>query len=90
MERFFEPTENKTTFQQEIWGGLTTFMTLAYIIFVQPVVMHAAGMDLESALLATCISSALATFVIASLTMVMGQGIAFMHSIQRSSLRVMV
>ena len=38
-------------------------MTLAYIIFVQPVVMNAAGMDLESALLATCIASALATFV---------------------------
>ncbi len=37
-------------------------MTLAYLIFVQPVVMNAAGMDLESALLATCIASALATF----------------------------
>ncbi len=38
-------------------------MTLAYILFVQPVVMNAAGMDLESALLATCTASALATFV---------------------------
>ena len=63
MERFFKLAENRTTFQQEIWGGLTTFMTLAYILFVQPVVMNAAGMDLESALLATCLASALATFV---------------------------
>ncbi len=63
MERFFQLKKNKTTWQREVFGGLTTFMTLAYIIFVQPVVMHAAGMDLESALLATCIASALATFV---------------------------
>jgi AGZA family xanthine/uracil permease-like MFS transporter len=39
-------------------------MTMAYIIFVQPVVLAAAGMDLESVLVATCISSALATFLI--------------------------
>ena len=63
MERFFKLKENKTTLPREISGGLTTVMTLAYIIFVQPVVMSAAGMDLESALLATCIASALATFV---------------------------
>ena len=63
MERFFKLKENKTTWQREVFGGLTTFMTLAYIIFVQPVVMNAAGMDLESALLDTCIASALATFV---------------------------
>ena len=63
MERFFKLKENKTTWQREGFGGLTTFMTLAYIIFVQPVVMNAAGMDLESALLDTCIASALATFV---------------------------
>ena len=45
-ERFFNLTENKTTLQREMWGGLTTFMTSAYIIFVQPVVMNAAGMNL--------------------------------------------
>jgi AGZA family xanthine/uracil permease-like MFS transporter len=63
MERFFKLKENQTTWQREVFGGLTTFMTLAYILFVQPVVMNAAGMDLESALLATCIASALATFI---------------------------
>ena len=62
-ESLFKLTENKTTLQREMAGGLTTFMTSAYIIFVQPVVMSAAGMDLESALVATCIASALATFV---------------------------
>ena len=63
MESFFKLKENQTTWQREVFGGLTTFRTLAYIILVQPVVMNAAGMDLESALLATCIASALATFV---------------------------
>jgi len=63
LERFFKFQENGTTLRREVSGGVTTFMTMAYIIFVQPVVMHAAGMDLESVLVATCLSSALATFI---------------------------
>ncbi|MDA2934862.1 NCS2 family permease, partial [Acidobacteria bacterium AH-259-D05] len=62
-ERLFKLKENKTTWQREISGGLTTFMTVAYIIFVQPVVMNAGGMDLESAMVATCLASAVATFM---------------------------
>lgn len=61
--RFFKFQENGTTLRREVAGGVSTFMTLAYIIFVQPVVMHAAGMDLEAVLVATCLSSALATFI---------------------------
>ena len=63
LERFFKLTERNTTWQREVSGGATTFMTLSYIIFVQPVVMNAAGMDLESALVATCVASAVATFM---------------------------
>ena len=62
LEHFFKLRENNTTWQREVSGGLTTFMAMAYIIFVQPVVMNAAGMDLESAMVATCLASALATF----------------------------
>ena len=62
LDRFFRLTEHNTTWQTEVWGGVTTFMTLSYIIFVQPAVMSAAGMDLESALVATCVASAVATF----------------------------
>lgn len=62
-ERYFKLTENKTTWQREMFGGLTTFMTMAYIILVQPVVMNAAGIDLESAMVATCLASALGTFM---------------------------
>jgi len=63
ITRFFKLAENDTTIQREISGGITTFMTMAYIIFVQPVVMNAAGIDLEAAMVATCVSSALATFI---------------------------
>ena len=62
FERLFKLTEHHTTWQREVSGGVTTFMALSYIVFVQPVVMSAAGMDLESALVATCVASAVATF----------------------------
>ncbi len=63
IARFFKLAEHNTTVQREVSGGITTFMTMAYIIFVQPVVMNAAGIDLEAAMVATCVSSALATFI---------------------------
>ncbi len=44
-------------------AGATTFMTLSYIIFVQPTVLSACGMDFGSVLAATCLSSAIATFL---------------------------
>ena len=56
-----------STLGREVAGGCSTFVTMSYIIFVQPVVMSAAGMDLESAMVATCLSSALATFLMAFL-----------------------
>lgn len=63
LERYFKFAENNTTLQREIYGGVTTFMTMAYIIFVQPVVLAAAGMDLEAVLVATCLASAFATIL---------------------------
>jgi len=63
IEKFFKIQEKGSTIRREVTGGLTTFATLAYIIFVQPVVMNAAGMDLDSAMVATCLASAIATFL---------------------------
>jgi len=51
----------------EILAGLTTFLTMAYIIFVQPAVLGAAGMDSGAVLTATCLSTALATVLMAVL-----------------------
>ncbi|MGD8978594.1 MAG: NCS2 family permease, partial [candidate division WOR-3 bacterium] len=45
LEKIFSLKQHGTTVAQEIVGGLTTFMTMAYIIFVQPAVLSAAGMD---------------------------------------------
>ncbi|MCD6460367.1 NCS2 family permease [bacterium] len=61
--RFFKLRENKTSFTTELLGGTTTFMTLCYIIFVQPAVLSACGMDKGAVFTATCISSAAATLI---------------------------
>lgn len=63
LERYFRLQENNTTIRQEVTGGVTTFMTMAYIIFVQPVVLSAAGMDGGAVFVATCIASAVGTLL---------------------------
>ena len=63
IERFFRLRENSTTLRSEVRGGLTTFATMSYIIFVQPAVLSAAGMDFGAVMVATCLASALATLL---------------------------
>src|SRR5687768_6153510 len=68
LDRWFRLTENQTSVRTELLAGLTTFLTMAYIIFVQPQVLvgppgRETGIDRGSVLLATCISAALATTV---------------------------
>src|SRR5512135_3050767 len=60
LESIFKLQENGTTVATELRGGLITFMTMSYIIFVQPAVLSQAGMDFGAVMTATCISSALA------------------------------
>lgn len=60
IDRFFGIGESGSTIQREVLGGLTTFATMSYIVFVQPAVLQAAGMPAGSVLLATCLSSAVA------------------------------
>ena len=67
IERIFGLQKAQTNLQREISGGLTTFVTMAYIIFVQPAVLGAAGMDRGAVMVATCLSSAFATFLMAFL-----------------------
>jgi len=45
LDRFFNLSAHRTTIRTEVLAGLTTFLTMAYIIFVQPTVLSAAGMD---------------------------------------------
>lgn len=63
LDRLFHLTANGTAVRTEVLAGLTTFLTMAYIIFVQPTVLSAAGMDGGAVLVATCLSSAAATLL---------------------------
>jgi AGZA family xanthine/uracil permease-like MFS transporter len=63
VERFFRLSENSTTVRREILGGLTTFVTMSYIVAVNPSILHEAGMPLEGVLFATAVASAAATLV---------------------------
>ncbi|HPG31785.1 MAG TPA: NCS2 family permease [bacterium] len=69
FEKLFKLSENKTSVKTELTSGAITFLTMSYIIFVQPAVLSGAmfnmntGMDFSALTAATCISSALATFL---------------------------
>jgi adenine/guanine/hypoxanthine permease len=63
LHRYFQLAENHTTVRREMLGGITTFMTMAYIIVVNPQILAQAGMPAEGVLFATCISGAAATLV---------------------------
>ena len=63
IERLFRLEASGTTVRREVMAGITTFLAMAYIIFVQPAVLSAAGMDFGAVMVATCLASALATLL---------------------------
>lgn len=63
MEKFFKLKENGTNVKTELMAGLTTFLTMAYILFVNPAILSAAGMDKNSVFVATIIAAAIGTLV---------------------------
>src|SRR6266550_1447662 len=67
LERAFRLSDSGTTIRIEVLAGLTTFMTMSYIIFVQPAVLSTTGMDFQAVLAATCIISAIGCFLMAFL-----------------------
>jgi len=62
LERLFKLKSHETTPKQELLAGLTTFVTMAYIVLVNPQIMSAAGMDPGASFVGTCIAAALACF----------------------------
>jgi len=68
MEKFFKFNENKTDFKTEITAGATTFMTMAYIIFVNPDILSAAGMEFGAVMTATIIAAGVTTILMGLLT----------------------
>lgn len=65
---FFDLKGNHTNVRTEVVAGLTTFFTMAYIIFVNPDILGAAKMDAGAVMLATCISAAIGTLLIGLLS----------------------
>ena len=63
LEKFFHLKSNGTSIKQELLAGFTTFITMAYIIFVNPQMMSASGMDYGASFVGTCLAAALACIV---------------------------
>ena len=65
LEKLFHLDDNNTTVRTEVIAGITTFMTMAYILAVNPNMLAAAGMDATAVLIATCLASFLGTICMA-------------------------
>lgn len=63
LDRVFKLTENRTNVRIELAAGATTFLTMAYIIFVNPAILKDAGVPFEGALFATCVSAAIGSLM---------------------------
>ena len=63
LERMFQLQANGTTVRTEVVAGLTTFLTMAYIVFVNPDILAAAGMPRDAVFVATCLAAALGTAI---------------------------
>ncbi|HWC98277.1 MAG TPA: NCS2 family permease [Candidatus Sulfopaludibacter sp.] len=67
LERYFEFRELGADWRTEILAGFTTFMTMAYIVFVNPAILHETGMPLAAVTAATCLSAAVGSFLMGGL-----------------------
>ncbi|MDP9592225.1 NCS2 family permease [Shinella sumterensis] len=65
FEKFFKLNEHGTTVRTEVIAGLTTFLTMSYIIFVNPDILSTTGMDRDAVFVATCLAAALGSMVMA-------------------------
>ena len=63
IERYFSLTAHQTTAKREILAGVTTFLTMAYIVFVNPAILADAGIDRDAAFVATCIAAAIGSLL---------------------------
>lgn len=68
LEKLFKLKEHKTDVKTEVMAGITTFMTMAYILAVNPNILSATGMDANAVLLATALASFLGTILMAALS----------------------
>ncbi|WP_371926468.1 solute carrier family 23 protein [Sebaldella sp. S0638] len=77
FNKFFHLEKNKTTFKQEVIAGFTTFFTMAYIIFVNPIVLEGLGMPKAPLITTTCLAAIVGTLLVglwANLPLAMAPG----------------
>ena len=67
LDRYFKLSENQTTIRTELMAGLTTFLTMCYIVVVNPHTLSQAGMDFGAVFVATCISAAIGCLIMGAL-----------------------
>ncbi|WP_397473133.1 NCS2 family permease [Pusillimonas sp.] len=65
LEKLFKLNEHNTNARTEILAGITTFLTMSYIIFVNPAILSTTGMDHSAVFVATCLAAALGTLIMA-------------------------
>ena len=63
LERLFKLSQHNTTIKTELMAGLTTFVTMSYIMFLNPIIMSKTGMPFDGLFLATCLGAAIATIL---------------------------
>lgn len=63
LDRFFDLRNNGTTLRTELIAGATTFVTMAYIVFVNPAILADAGMDRDAVFVATCLAAAVGSLI---------------------------
>src|SRR4051794_14614092 len=68
IERFFRLEEHGTTVRRELLGGLATFLTMSYIVFVNPAILSAAGLPFDAVAVATALAAAVFTLLMALTT----------------------
>lgn len=68
LNRLFHLAENKTDIRTEVIAGITTFLPMAYIVFVNPTILKAAGMPFEATMVMTCLAAAICTLVMGLMT----------------------
>src|SRR5690625_6102183 len=88
LERLFQLTAHQTSLRTEVVAGITTFLTMSYIIFVNPEILGTTGMDKNAVFVATCLAAALGSLIMAlyanwPIAMAPGMGINAYFTIKR-------
>lgn len=65
LDKYFHITERNSNIKTEVLAGVTTFMTMAYIIILNPIILSGAGMDFKMVFVGTCVAAALTTLLMA-------------------------